>query len=80
MEAKQTLHDVWLSPGLVDYLYIFGGCCRLTELILPGAKFTVRPSSLALLYIDNVTARHSSSWRKPNFAALTTRHHLYSAG
>ena len=26
-EANQTLHDVWLSPGLVYYIYIFGGSC-----------------------------------------------------
>jgi len=26
-EAKQTLHDVWPSPGLVHYIYIFGGSC-----------------------------------------------------
>jgi len=30
-EANQTLHDVWPLPGLVDYIYIFGGCCPLTE-------------------------------------------------
>jgi len=24
-EANQTLHDVWLSHGLVDYIYIFQG-------------------------------------------------------
>jgi len=30
-EAIQTLHDVWPSPGLVDYIYIFGGSCPLTE-------------------------------------------------
>ena len=29
--ANQTLYDVWLSPGLVHYIYIFGGSCRLTE-------------------------------------------------
>ena len=27
-EGNQTSHDVWPSPGLV---YIFGGCCPLTE-------------------------------------------------
>ena len=27
-----------------------------------------------------VTARHSSSGRQPNFAALNKGHHLYSAG
>jgi len=36
--------------------------------ILPGAKFTLRPS-LAFAYIGSVTARHSSSGRQPNFAA-----------
>jgi len=25
------LHDVWSSPGLVHYIYIFEGSCRLTE-------------------------------------------------
>jgi len=35
--------------------------------ILPGAKFTLRPS-LAFSYIGSVTARHSSSGRQPNFA------------
>jgi len=36
--------------------------------ILPGAKFSLRPS-LAFSYIGSVTARHSSSMRQPNFAA-----------
>jgi len=30
-EANQTLHGVWSSPGLVHYIYIFGGCCPITE-------------------------------------------------
>jgi len=30
-EANQTLHDVWPSPGLVQYIYIFGGSCSRTE-------------------------------------------------
>ena len=30
-DAKQTLHDVWPSPGLVHYIYIFGGSCPLME-------------------------------------------------
>jgi len=36
--------------------------------ILPGAKFTLRPS-LAFSYIGNVTARHSSSGCQSNFVA-----------
>ena len=35
--------------------------------ILPGAKFTFRPS-LAFSYIGSVTALHSSSGRQPYFA------------
>jgi len=30
--------------------------------------------------LGSVTARHSSSGRQPNFAALNSGHHLYSAG
>jgi len=30
-EANQTLHDVWLSRGLVHYIFIFGGSCLVTE-------------------------------------------------
>jgi len=30
-EANQTLHNVWPSPGLVHYMYIFGGSRPLTE-------------------------------------------------
>jgi len=47
--------------------------------ILPGAKCTLR-RSFALSYIGSVTARHSSSGRQPNFAALSRGRHLYSAG
>jgi len=37
------------------------------ERILPAAKFTLGPS-LAFSYIGNITARHLSSGRQPNFA------------
>ena len=30
-EGNQTLQDVWPSPGLVHYIYIFGGSCPVTE-------------------------------------------------
>ena len=42
-EVNQTLHNVSTSPGLVHYVYIFGGSCPIAE-ILSGAKFTLRPS------------------------------------
>ena len=47
--------------------------------ILPGAKFTLRPS-LAFSYTATVTAWHYRSRRQPNFAALNRGRHLYSAG
>jgi len=30
-EANQTLHDVWLSPGLVHYICIYWGSCPIAE-------------------------------------------------
>jgi len=30
-EANQTLHDLWSSPGLVHYVYIFWFFCPLAE-------------------------------------------------
>jgi len=47
--------------------------------ILPGAKSTLRPI-LTFSYIGTVSARHSSSGRQPNFAALNRGCHLYLAG
>jgi len=48
-------------------VYTFSGALA-PDRILPGAKFTLRPS-LAFSYIGSVTARHTSSGRQPNFAA-----------
>ena len=80
MEANQTFHDVRPLPGLVvvDYIYIFGGCCSVME-------FCQVQNSLCVLQvlrspIGSVTARHSCSAREPNFAALSTGRHLYLAG
>ena len=78
MEVNQTLHDVWPSPGMVHYIYIFEGSCPITE-FCQVQKFTLRPS-LALSYIGTVTARHLRSGRQTNFAALSRGRHLYSAG
>ena len=74
----QTLHDVWPSPGLLHYIYIFGGCCPVTEFC--QVQNSVCVFQVLRSPIGSVTARHSSSGREPNFAALSTRRHLYSAG
>jgi len=55
-------------PSLVDYIYIFGGCCSVTE-------FCKVQSSLCILQvlrcpIRSITAWQSSSGHEPNFVAL----------
>jgi len=72
-EVYQTLglHDVWLSLGLLQNIYIFGGFCP--NGILQAAKCTLRPS-LVFSYIGRVTARHSSSGRQSNFAVSSTKY------
>jgi len=62
-DVNQTLHDVWPSPELVQYIYI------ASNGILPCAEFALRPR-LAFSYIGSVTAQHSSSACQPNFAVL----------
>jgi len=39
-QANQTLHDVWPSPGLLHYIYIFGASWPLTEFALCKNHFT----------------------------------------
>jgi len=63
-EVSQTLHGVWPSYGLVQYVYFL----RTPYGILLGAKFTLH-LSLAFSYIGIVTAWHSSNGHLPNFAA-----------
>jgi len=46
-EVNQTLQDVWPSPGVVHYIYIFLGGRALVPApyrILPGVMFTLRQS------------------------------------
>jgi len=66
-EANQTLHDLWPSPGLVHYIYIFGGFCP--DGILIRAKFTLRPS-LAFLYISSVTANFAVWYKEWNYGTF----------
>ena len=77
-EANQTLHDVWPSPALLHCIYIFGGCCCVTEIC--QVQNSVCVLQVLRSPIGIVTAPHSSSRREPNFAALSTGRHLYSAG
>jgi len=77
-EAKQTLQDVWPSPGRLHYKLIpFWRLCPVTEFCQVLIHFA---SSSLHSPIGSVTARHSSNGRESNFAALSTGRHLDSAG
>jgi len=54
-DVNQTLHVVWPSPGLVHYVYIFGGSCHLTEFCQVQNSLCVL-GSLAFSYIGRLTA------------------------
>jgi len=47
-KANQTLHDVWPSPGLVYYIYTFGGSCPWQNFVRCKIHFT--PKSCVLAY------------------------------
>ena len=48
-EANQTFHNVWPLPGLVDYIYIFGSCCSLTNFARCKIHFASSKSCALLL-------------------------------
>jgi len=79
MEANQTLHDVWPSPGLVHYIYIFGGSCPVTEFYHVKNSLSVQvsrcPILAALLHSTRVMGVCQT-----NFAALSRGRHLHPAG
>ena len=69
-EGNQTLHDVWPSPAWLHYIHIFGGCFPVTEFC--QVQHSVCVLQVLRSPIGSITARHSSSGREPNFAALST--------
>jgi len=80
LNGSQPNFSRCLAVSWVGRLFIHFRRLLPHNAILQGAKSTLRPPSLALSHIGSVTARHSSSGRDPNFAALSSRRHLYSAG
>ena len=48
-EVNQTFHDVWPSPGLVYYVYIFWAFCLLTEFCQVQNSLCVRVLRSAIL-------------------------------
>ena len=66
-EANQTLYDVWLSPVLIHYLYIFGGSCPWWNFATCKIHFASK-SCILLYWQCYCTALQQ--WGQPNFAAL----------
>jgi len=78
-EANQTLHDVWPSPGLLHYIYIFGDSCPLTEFCPMQNSLYVqvlRSPILAALLHGTPPASVSQALR----CDIRRGRHLYSAG
>ena len=70
-----------LAVSWAGTLYIFCRGLLPRNGILPGAKFTFRPSlAFSFSYICSVTARQSSIARQPNVVTFSRGRHLYSAG
>jgi len=55
-EANQTLHDVWPSPGLEHYIYIFGGYCPIMEFFRCKIHFASSKSCAILFWYRYCTA------------------------
>ena len=74
-EGNQTLHNVWPSPGLVQYTYILFRGLLPPDRIFHDAKFTVRPSlefaSLAALLRGTAAAGVSQTLRRRTRNGIT---------
>jgi len=85
-EANQTLHDVWPSPGLLHYVYIFGGSCPWGN--FARCKMHVTSKSCVLLYWQHYCTA-LDQWASAKLCGVVQRievrnfrwrRHLYSAG
>jgi len=83
-EASQTLHDVWPSPGLLHYIYIFGGSCPLTEFRHMQNSLCVqvlRSRSLKLAaLLHGSPAKLGGVVQRIELRNFRRRRHLYTAG
>jgi len=85
-EANQTFHGVWPSPGLVHYIYIFGGSCPVMEFYHVQISLYVqvlRYPILSALLRGTPAAGVSHTLRRGTRMELRNFRrgcHLYSAG
>ena len=84
VEVNQTLHDLWPSPGLLHYIYIFGGSCPLAKFChlqnSPCVQVLRPPTLVALLHgtpaagVSQTATWYKKSQRAPpifDWAAIT---------
>jgi len=73
-EVTHTFHNVWPSPGLVQYVYIFGGSCPLTEFCQVQTSLCVhvlRSPILAALLLSTPAAAVSQTLRRGTRNGIT---------
>ena len=87
LEANQILHDVWPSPGLVHYLYIFGSTCPLTEfcqvqnsLCFPSLAFLLYWQRYCRALEQPASAKICSMLQGMELRNFRRGRHLHSAG
>jgi len=82
-QANQTLHDAWLSPGLVHYIRTFRGSCPMAEFCQVQNSLYVQvllsPILEALLH-GTPAAGVSRTLRRGTRNEFSQCRHLYSAG
>jgi len=76
-EVNQTLHDVWLSPGLAPYIYISGALVSWRN--FDRCKIHSESKSCIILYWQ-CYCMALEQWASANFAAFSRGSHLYLAG
>ena len=76
-EVGQTLHEFWLSAGLVHYLYIFGRTCPLAEFYYVQYSLCIQ-----VLHSPILAGLLHGTWAVgiSQTAAFSRGRHLYSAG
>jgi len=81
-DVNQTLHDVWPSPALVHYTYIFGASCPLTEFCPLQNSLCVQilrcPILAALMHSTQALGISQTLWRSAESATYIQKggHHV----
>jgi len=79
-EVSQTLHDVWPFAALLQYIYIFGGACPLTEFCQVHSSLCIqvlRSSILAALLLGSRAvgvSQTAARYKEWNYNTFTPRY------